>query len=114
MIPRDVRRQLEYARALTGPTRTEASINSELDRPREERATHVEGDAPPQLQVKRALAAAISVLEYLVDAVETAQRWAPAAALGALLVVAGVSLAVGASLGASYAVFELQKKEELP
>lgn len=108
---RDIRRQLEYARALVGPPRTEASINSELDRPREDRETHRDGGDPPVLQVKRSLSSVVTVLEYLLSLVDLAERWLPYVAVVTLLLVGGVSLAVGASLGAAVAVHTQLQQE---
>lgn len=95
---RDARRHLEYARQLVGPPRTEASINSELDRPLEERSTTKDEGDPPLLHYKRALASTVSALEYTLGILEALDRALPYVALAMGAAAGMAALAVGLSL----------------
>lgn len=108
---REAQRHLAYARQLSGPPRTEASLNSELDRDPQDRSTHRDPEDPPLVLTRRAVASLAVPLEYLLGLVDQAERWAPVVAVVALLLVGGVSLAIGASLGAAFAVHQLQQEQ---
>ena len=105
---RDVRRHLEYARALAGPPRTEASLNSELDRPEADRSTLRDPEEPPVVQLRRAVASMGVVLEYALALIEWARSWAPWVAVVAVVLLCSVSLSLGASIGAAVAVYGMR------
>lgn len=67
---RDARRHLQYAIELLGPARTAESINSEMDRPPEERATRKDDQDPPVVILRRAGASLAAVLDYLIPLVD--------------------------------------------
>lgn len=111
---RDAARHLAYAQQLTGPARTEASLNSELDRAPEDRSTARDDGDPPLVLTRRAVASLAVVLAYLLSLVDQAERWAPYVAVVAALLLGAVSLAVGASLGAAVAVHTQLQQEGTP
>ena len=105
---REAQRHLAYALQLAGPPRTEANLYSDLDRDPEDRNTTQDNGDPPLVLTRRAVASLAVVLAYLLSLVDQAERWATAVVLASLILLGGVCLSIGASVGAAVAVYQMQ------